>query len=81
MRHPASTSRRDTVAGDPHGSWSFSPEIFAAAGRLLEDRGCLFSRIAGKKTTALVSMRSPGSSAASLRSASKSQENKREDVQ
>jgi len=25
----------DTVAGDPHGSWSFSPSIFAAIGRLL----------------------------------------------
>jgi acetoin utilization deacetylase AcuC-like enzyme len=25
----------DTVAGDPHGSWGFEPEIFAAIGRLL----------------------------------------------
>jgi acetoin utilization deacetylase AcuC-like enzyme len=25
----------DTVAGDPHGSWSFEPEIFTAIGRLL----------------------------------------------
>ncbi len=25
----------DTVAGDPHGCWSFEPEIFAAVGRLL----------------------------------------------
>jgi acetoin utilization deacetylase AcuC-like enzyme len=25
----------DTVAGDPHGSWSFAPEIFTAIGRLL----------------------------------------------
>jgi acetoin utilization deacetylase AcuC-like enzyme len=25
----------DTVAGDPHGSWSFSPAIFAQIGRLL----------------------------------------------
>jgi acetoin utilization deacetylase AcuC-like enzyme len=25
----------DTVAGDPHGSWSFSPEIFARIGRAL----------------------------------------------
>ncbi|HET9162998.1 MAG TPA: hypothetical protein VFN89_06100 [Solirubrobacterales bacterium] len=25
----------DTVAGDPHGSWSFSPAIFAQVGRLL----------------------------------------------
>lgn len=25
----------DTVAGDPHGSWSFPPEIFAQVGRLL----------------------------------------------
>jgi acetoin utilization deacetylase AcuC-like enzyme len=25
----------DTVAGDPHGSWSFEPEIFAAIGHLL----------------------------------------------
>jgi acetoin utilization deacetylase AcuC-like enzyme len=25
----------DTVAGDPHGSWAFEPEIFAAIGRLL----------------------------------------------
>jgi acetoin utilization deacetylase AcuC-like enzyme len=25
----------DTVAGDPHGSWSFAPDIFAEIGRLL----------------------------------------------
>lgn len=25
----------DTVAGDPHGSWEFAPEIFAEVGRLL----------------------------------------------
>ncbi len=25
----------DTVAGDPHGSWQFAPEIFAEVGRLL----------------------------------------------
>ena len=25
----------DTVAGDPHGSWGFSPAIFAQIGRLL----------------------------------------------
>jgi acetoin utilization deacetylase AcuC-like enzyme len=25
----------DTVAGDPHGSWSFQPELFAQIGRLL----------------------------------------------
>jgi acetoin utilization deacetylase AcuC-like enzyme len=25
----------DTVAGDPHGCWSFAPEIFTAVGRLL----------------------------------------------
>lgn len=25
----------DTVAGDPHGSWAFAPEIFADVGRLL----------------------------------------------
>jgi acetoin utilization deacetylase AcuC-like enzyme len=25
----------DTVAGDPHGSWTFEPEIFAAIGQLL----------------------------------------------
>jgi acetoin utilization deacetylase AcuC-like enzyme len=25
----------DTVAGDPHGGWSFSPQIFACIGRLL----------------------------------------------
>lgn len=29
----------DTVAGDPHGSWSFSPEIFAEIGRLLAAPG------------------------------------------
>jgi len=29
----------DTVAGDPHGSWSFEPEIFAAVGRLLAAAG------------------------------------------
>jgi acetoin utilization deacetylase AcuC-like enzyme len=29
----------DTVAGDPHGSWSFAPEIFTAIGRLLADSG------------------------------------------
>jgi acetoin utilization deacetylase AcuC-like enzyme len=29
----------DTVAGDPHGSWSFGPEIFTAIGRLLADSG------------------------------------------
>lgn len=29
----------DTVAGDPHGSWSFSPEIFARIGRLLAASG------------------------------------------
>jgi acetoin utilization deacetylase AcuC-like enzyme len=27
----------DTVAGDPHGSWSFEPAIFAAVGRLLAE--------------------------------------------
>jgi acetoin utilization deacetylase AcuC-like enzyme len=27
----------DTVEGDPHGGWSFSPEIFARIGRLLAD--------------------------------------------
>ncbi len=27
----------DTVAGDPHGSWSFSPRIFADVGRLLAE--------------------------------------------
>jgi acetoin utilization deacetylase AcuC-like enzyme len=27
----------DTVAGDPHGSWAFPPEVFAAVGRLLAD--------------------------------------------
>jgi acetoin utilization deacetylase AcuC-like enzyme len=27
----------DTVAGDPHGSWSFAPEIFTAIGRLLAE--------------------------------------------
>jgi acetoin utilization deacetylase AcuC-like enzyme len=29
----------DTIAGDPHGSWSFSPEIFADVGRLLAASG------------------------------------------
>jgi acetoin utilization deacetylase AcuC-like enzyme len=29
----------DTVAGDPHGSWSFAPEIFAEIGRLLAGSG------------------------------------------
>ncbi len=29
----------DTVAGDPHGSWSFPPEIFAQVGRLLAAPG------------------------------------------
>jgi acetoin utilization deacetylase AcuC-like enzyme len=29
----------DTVAGDPHGSWSFSPAIFAQVGRLLAGAG------------------------------------------
>lgn len=29
----------DTVAGDPHGSWSFSPSIFTEIGRLLADCG------------------------------------------
>jgi acetoin utilization deacetylase AcuC-like enzyme len=29
----------DTVAGDPHGSWSFEPEIFTAVGRLLAGSG------------------------------------------
>jgi acetoin utilization deacetylase AcuC-like enzyme len=29
----------DTVAGDPHGSWGFSPEIFAAVGRILARSG------------------------------------------
>jgi acetoin utilization deacetylase AcuC-like enzyme len=29
----------DTVAGDPHGCWSFEPEIFAAIGRLLAGSG------------------------------------------
>lgn len=29
----------DTVAGDPHGGWSFRPEIFAAVGRLLAEPG------------------------------------------
>jgi acetoin utilization deacetylase AcuC-like enzyme len=29
----------DTVAGDPHGSWSFSPAIFAQVGRLLATAG------------------------------------------
>jgi acetoin utilization deacetylase AcuC-like enzyme len=29
----------DTVAGDPHGSWSFAPEIFTDIGRLLADAG------------------------------------------
>jgi acetoin utilization deacetylase AcuC-like enzyme len=29
----------DTVAGDPHGDWSFQPEIFAEIGRLLARSG------------------------------------------
>lgn len=29
----------DTVAGDPHGGWSFRPEIFAEVGRLLARSG------------------------------------------
>jgi acetoin utilization deacetylase AcuC-like enzyme len=29
----------DTVAGDPHGSWDFSPPIFTAIGRLLAGSG------------------------------------------
>jgi acetoin utilization deacetylase AcuC-like enzyme len=29
----------DTVKGDPHGSWSFSPTIFAQIGRLLAASG------------------------------------------
>jgi len=29
----------DTVAGDPHGGWSFGPEIFAEIGRLLARSG------------------------------------------
>lgn len=29
----------DTVAGDPHGGWSFSPAVFTAIGRLLADSG------------------------------------------
>jgi acetoin utilization deacetylase AcuC-like enzyme len=29
----------DTVAGDPHGGWSFRPEIFAEIGRLLARSG------------------------------------------
>jgi acetoin utilization deacetylase AcuC-like enzyme len=29
----------DTVAGDPHGGWSFQPEIFAEVGRLLARSG------------------------------------------
>jgi acetoin utilization deacetylase AcuC-like enzyme len=29
----------DTVAGDPHGTWSFRPEIFAEVGRLLAGSG------------------------------------------
>ena len=29
----------DTVAGDPHGGWSFQPEIFAEVGRLLAQSG------------------------------------------
>jgi acetoin utilization deacetylase AcuC-like enzyme len=29
----------DTVAGDPHGGWSFRPEIFAEVGRLLAEPG------------------------------------------
>ncbi len=29
----------DTVAGDPHGSWSFAPQIFTAIGQLLAGSG------------------------------------------
>jgi len=29
----------DTVAGDPHGSWSFQPEVFARIGRMLAASG------------------------------------------
>ena len=29
----------DTVAGDPHGGWSFSPAVFTEIGRLLADSG------------------------------------------
>jgi acetoin utilization deacetylase AcuC-like enzyme len=29
----------DTVEGDPHGSWDFSPQIFTAVGRLLAESG------------------------------------------
>jgi acetoin utilization deacetylase AcuC-like enzyme len=29
----------DTIEGDPHGGWSFSPEIFADVGRLLAQSG------------------------------------------
>jgi acetoin utilization deacetylase AcuC-like enzyme len=29
----------DTVAGDPHGSWGFSPQIFARLGALLAESG------------------------------------------
>lgn len=29
----------DTVAGDPHGSWEFDPEVFAGIGRLLAHSG------------------------------------------
>jgi acetoin utilization deacetylase AcuC-like enzyme len=29
----------DTIAGDPHGSWSFSPQIFADVGRILARSG------------------------------------------
>jgi acetoin utilization deacetylase AcuC-like enzyme len=29
----------DTVEGDPHGSWSFAPDIFTAIGRLLAQSG------------------------------------------
>jgi acetoin utilization deacetylase AcuC-like enzyme len=29
----------DTVAGDPHGSWSFEPDIFSEIGRLLAASG------------------------------------------
>jgi acetoin utilization deacetylase AcuC-like enzyme len=29
----------DTVAGDPHGSWGFSPQIFTEIGRLLAQSG------------------------------------------
>jgi acetoin utilization deacetylase AcuC-like enzyme len=29
----------DTVGGDPHGSWSFEPEIFAQIGRRVASSG------------------------------------------